>query len=156
MRLANGSKSRLGDGRHAVNGFHYSSKSRFPRSDVSSYPPSTHEKIAELPAWIIAHLDDDLSQTALAERAGVCRRHLQRLFKAAFDRTPTDFVEQLRLREAGHRLRATRISINRIASSVGYPKTDVFRRAFQRWVGLSPSEYRERFAFRQLIRTATG
>jgi transcriptional regulator GlxA family with amidase domain len=114
--------------------------------DVSACQLSLADKIAELPAWIAAHLDNDFSQRILVERAGVSRRHLRRLFKAAYNRTPAELVEQLRLREAGRRLHTTRNKIDSIASAVGYASPDVFRRAFERWVGLSPREYRKAFS----------
>jgi transcriptional regulator GlxA family with amidase domain len=100
------------------------------------------EKIAELPSWIVAHLDDDLTVRALAERAGICPRHFRRLFKSAFKRNPSDYVEQLRLQEASQRLQTSRAPIETIATSVGYSSPDVFRRAFERWLGVSPRGYR--------------
>lgn len=114
--------------------------------DVSIAEPDTSEKLAELPGWIIAHLDHDLSVKALAERAGLCPRHFRRLFKSTFNRNPSDYVEQLRLEEASRRLHRSRASIDAIASSVGYTSPDVFRRAFERWLGVSPRSYRRAFS----------
>ena len=115
-----------------------------PQPDLSVYQSSPSEKIAELPSWIVAHLDHDLSVQALAQRACVCPRHLRRLFRLAFKKSPAEFVEQLRLREAGRRLQTSRHSIDSIASAVGYASADVFRRAFERNLGLTPREYRRR------------
>ena len=112
--------------------------------DLSVYQSSPSDKIAELPSWIVAHLDHDLSVQVLAQRACVCPRHLRRLFRLAFKKSPAEFVEQLRLREAGRRLQTSRHSIDSIASAVGYASADVFRRAFERRVGLTPREYRKR------------
>jgi transcriptional regulator GlxA family with amidase domain len=112
--------------------------------DLSVYQSSPSDKIAELPAWIVAHLDRDLSVQVLAQRACVCPRHLRRLFRLAFKKSPAEFVEQLRLREAGRRLQTSRHSIDSIASAVGYASADVFRRAFERRVGVTPREYRKR------------
>lgn len=123
--------------------------------DLSVYQSSPSEKIAELPSWIVAHLDHDLSVQALAQRACVCPRHLRRLFRLAFKKSPAEFVEQLRLREAGRRLQTSRHSIDSIASAVGYASADVFRRAFERRLGLSPREYRRR-AFSAHPATATA
>jgi transcriptional regulator GlxA family with amidase domain len=117
-----------------------------PQVDLSSFKPDTSDKIAELPGWIVAHLDDDLSVKALAQRAGLCPRHFRRLFKSAFNRNPSDYVEQLRLQEASRHLHESRTSIESIASSVGYTSPDVFRRAFERWLGLSPRAYRRAFS----------
>jgi len=122
--------------------------------DVSADEDNTSERIAELPGWIIAHLDHDLSVKALAERAGLCPRHFRRLFKSAFNRNPSDYVEQLRLKEASRRLHTSRASIDTIASSVGYASPDVFRRAFERWLGVSPRAYRRAFSSRSIPASA--
>jgi transcriptional regulator GlxA family with amidase domain len=123
--------------------------------DLSVYQSSPSDKIAELPSWIVAHLDHDLSVQALAQRACVCPRHLRRLFRLAFKKSPAEFVEQLRLREAGRRLQTSRHSIDSIASAVGYASADVFRRAFERRLGLTPREYRRRaFSARQTVMSA--
>jgi transcriptional regulator GlxA family with amidase domain len=110
--------------------------------DLSLFQSGPSEKIAELPAWILAHIADDLSVEALAKRACVCPRHLRRLFQSIFKKSPADFVEQLRLREAGRRLETSRHSIESIASAVGYASADAFRRAFERRLGVTPTRYR--------------
>jgi transcriptional regulator GlxA family with amidase domain len=118
--------------------------------DVSMDQSDPSEKIAELPGWIVAHLDYDLSVRALAARAGICPRHFRRVFKSAFQRNPSDYVEQLRLKEASRRLQTSRAPVESIASSVGYSSPDVFRRAFERWLGLSPRAYRRAFLSQSL------
>ena len=110
--------------------------------DIPACDDSASDKIAELPSWIVGHLDDDLSVKTLADRAGLCPRHFRRLFKSAFNRNPSDYVEQLRLQEASRRLHTSRASVHAIARSVGYASPEVFRRAFERWLGVSPRAYR--------------
>jgi transcriptional regulator GlxA family with amidase domain len=113
--------------------------------DVANGRPATGERVADLPGWIAGHLESDLSERVLAERAGVSPRHLRRLFKAAYNKSPAELVEQLRLREAGRRLHNSHHNIAGIASAVGYASPDVFRRAFHRWTGVSPRQYRAAF-----------
>lgn len=104
------------------------------------------EGFADLIAWILGHLQQDLSVEALAERAALSPRHFSRRFTAAMDCTPADFVENARLAEARERLTASGRSIDSIAASVGFRSADVFRRRFFSRFGLSPRSYRERFA----------
>jgi transcriptional regulator GlxA family with amidase domain len=101
---------------------------------------------ADLIAWILGHLQQDLSVEALASRADLSPRHFARRFRAAVGCTPGDFVETARLGEARERLAASRRTIDSIAASVGFRSADVFRRRFTSRFGLSPSTYRERFA----------
>jgi AraC-like DNA-binding protein len=57
-------------------------------------------------------------------------------------------MEGLRMKEAQRRLAVSEASIKRVASSLGYRSTHVFRRAFERRFGVSPGAYRERFGGR--------
>jgi transcriptional regulator GlxA family with amidase domain len=103
-------------------------------------------RFADLAAWIPANLDRDLSVEALASRVNCSPRHFARLFKGAFDASPAEFVEALRLAEAAERLVQSASTVDVIAASVGYASGDVFRRAFERRFGVAPSLYRARFA----------
>ena len=116
--------------------------------DATQYQSGPTERLAELPAWIVAHLREDLSVEVLADRAGVCPRHFSRLFKQVFNSPPADFVEQLRLGEARRRLLIPRNSVESVALSIGFKSTDAFRRAFERRLGITPSAFRKRFQFK--------
>jgi transcriptional regulator GlxA family with amidase domain len=123
---------------------------RPPGADKSLiYPPKDQresaERLADLPVWILAHLNDDLSVEMLAERACLCPRHFSRLFKRVFKTTPAEFVEQLRLGEARRRLLIPRTTIKSVADSVGFKSADAFRRAFERKLGVTPGRFRTRF-----------
>ena len=118
------------------------------RAEDFDYQLGPEERLADLPAWIVAHLRDNLSVEALAERACLCSRHFSRLFKERFKTTPADFVEELRLKEARRRLLLPRYSVASAASSVGFRSSDAFRRAFERRFGVGPREFRQRFHLR--------
>jgi transcriptional regulator GlxA family with amidase domain len=111
--------------------------------DPSQFECGPADRLAELPAWINAHLGDNLSVDVLAERACICPRHFSRLFKRVFHSTPADFVEMLRLNEARCRLALPRNSVETVAVAVGFKNPDSFRRAFQRRLGLNPATFRK-------------
>jgi transcriptional regulator GlxA family with amidase domain len=108
------------------------------------YQVGPAERLADLPAWIAAHLRGNLSVEALAKRTSLCPRHFGRLFKRIFKTTPAHFVEQLRLEEARRRLLVPRHNVDSVAASVGFNSADAFRRAFERCFGVSPSNFRSR------------
>ena len=116
-------------------------------ANPSDYQSGPMERLAELPPWIAGHLREKLSVSALAERTGLCERHLARLFKSVFHRTPADFVEHVRLSEARRQLLLPRNTIESVATSVGFASAFSFRRAFERHFGLSPRGFRRRFHF---------
>lgn len=100
------------------------------------------DRLADLPAWISAHLNENLSVETLAVRACVCPRHFGRIFKSYFKTTPAAYVERTRLDEARRRLTSTRNSVEYIARAVGFAQVDSFRRAFERRYKMSPLCYR--------------
>ena len=102
------------------------------------------ERLADLPAWIVAHLRNDLSVESLAKRTSLCPRHFSRLFKQIYHTTPASFVEEMRLNEARRRLVSSRNSVATVATSVGFKGTDAFRRAFERRFGMTPRAFRAR------------
>ena len=102
-------------------------------------------RFADLAAWMVAHLDRDLSVEALARRVNLCARQFNRRFKDEFKSTPAAFVLRLRLEEARSRLTNPGSSIESIASSVGFQDSDSFRRAFVQRFGVAPGQYRSRF-----------
>jgi len=102
-------------------------------------------RFADLAAWMVDHLDQDLTVEALAAHTGVSPRQFNRRFKAVFGASPAHHVETLRLDAARDHLLGSAASIGRIADAVGFRSDDAFRRAFDRRFGLSPSDYRQRF-----------
>jgi transcriptional regulator GlxA family with amidase domain len=126
---------------------------RRPGGEENEFHPFTcqagpADRLADLPCWILSHLNHNLSVETLAGRAGLCPRHFSRIFKRFFRTTPADFVDQLRLNEARRRLLIPRYTVQTVAESVGFKSCDTFRRAFERRFGINPSGYRNRFVFR--------
>jgi transcriptional regulator GlxA family with amidase domain len=103
------------------------------------------DRFAELATWIVAHLSHDLSIDALAARACLSARQFRRRFIETFDCTPAAYVEELRMTEARTKLLSSNVTVERIAASVGFKSADVFRRAFERKLGITPADYRRGF-----------
>lgn len=103
-------------------------------------------KFADLHAWIAAHLNDDLSVERLAEQAGMAPRTFARTYAGKLGRTPAKTVEAMRLEAACRALEETDLPLKSIAVSAGYIEEQNLRRVFQRQLGVSPTEYRNRFS----------
>lgn len=103
-------------------------------------------RTAKAAAYVLANLSKDLGLAALAAKAGLSERSLQRAFADELGQTPAQFVLHARLDAARRRLSEGRETLERVAARAGFASAEVMRRAFQRELKLSPSDYRARFA----------
>jgi transcriptional regulator GlxA family with amidase domain len=115
-------------------------------SELLQFQFEASDHLADVAAWVQTHLRGDLSVDALADRACLSVRQFARAFKQEFGTTPAAFVENARLAEASRRLLSRRVNIETVARSVGYASEDVFCRAFERRLGVTPRNYRNRFS----------
>ena len=104
------------------------------------------ESVRELQAWIVGHLADELHVAALAERSHMSARNFARVFRREVGMTPAAYVAQLRLERARTLLETTDLQIDEVARRCGFGTVETLRRSFGRRLGVSPSDYRERFA----------
>jgi transcriptional regulator GlxA family with amidase domain len=111
------------------------------RNQFASRPP-----VAEVQAWLVDHLAEDLSVSVLAGRAGMSHRTFSRVFKTEVGTTPARYVEGLRVDAARRDLEDSRHSMHQIASRCGFGTIETMYRSFQRVLGVTPGEYRGRFS----------
>jgi transcriptional regulator GlxA family with amidase domain len=111
-------------------------------SEALRFQIQSSDRFADLPAWILSHLSDDLSIEVLAQRAAMSRRNFTRLFHEAFGKTPAQFVAEARIAEAQQLLLVPRNTIESVAESLGFRSADVFSLTFERFTGVRPRIYR--------------
>ena len=124
-----------------------------PRHSQTGYavlplsPPHEDEKIREAEMYLQQRFDRGVSIDQLADAMSMSSRNLIRRFKAATGRVPGDYVQSLRVTAARELLeRGGGVSIQEVCTRVGYEDVAFFRQLFKRHTGLSPVEYRSRFA----------
>lgn len=90
----------------------------------------------------------DHSLERMADVMAVTPRHLTRLFKRHLQVSPGAYLTQLRLEQARLALLNEReqLSLERLAQRCRLGGAEQLRRQFQRYYGVSPSVYRQRFA----------
>ena len=79
----------------------------------------------------------------LTALSGVTYAHLARSLKAVRGRTPTQYINDLRLARAALLLTTTPLTIIEIAGECGFGQLSYFYRQFQHRFGLPPSAYRQ-------------
>ena len=121
-------------------------------SEPLQFEARSTDRLAGIVQWIATNLHRRITVEDVARRANLGCRQLSRRFKATFGTTPVHLIESLRMKEAQRRLTMSQ-STKGVALSLGYQSPHVFRRAFERAFGVSPSAYRERFGMPGAPRT---
>ena len=96
--------------------------------------------------WIVQNLDQAHSVASLAQRAGMSGRTFARRFVEETGATPMQWVSDQRVLYARRLLEETDLDIDRVADKVGFGTATLLRHHFRRIVGVTPSDYRRRFA----------
>lgn len=112
----------------------------------SEMVPAGRAALQELQRWIAANPGLDHSVANLAMRIDLSPRHFARLFRAEVGITPATWVEEARVNAARRLLELGHEAPKQVAKHCGFADADTLRRAFVRHVGVTPAEYRKRFA----------
>lgn len=97
-----------------------------------------------LHGWIMENLARPLTLEDMAEQAGMSSRSFSRHYLSATGRTPARALEHLRMENA-RRLLEQGAPVSQTARRCGFGTEETMRRSFQRHLGISPQDYRQRF-----------
>lgn len=103
-------------------------------------------QLGRLLDWIRQHLQADLSLVALAKRAAMSERSLQRRFAEQTGYSPNEWIIRERIASAKELLESSRKPLSKIIQQCGFGSEETFRRHFRRIVGTSPTHYRQQFS----------
>lgn len=98
------------------------------------------EKVAH---YIDAHLDSDLSVSALAGMAFLSADHLTRSFKKRYGKTVSEYILGKRMQLARELLRDSRLTITMVAGKVGFGSYSHFTEQFKKYFGMTPREFQK-------------
>jgi transcriptional regulator GlxA family with amidase domain len=101
--------------------------------------------LRDLQGWIADHLGDDLSVSALAQRARMSPRNFARAFRREIGVTPAVYVEAQRVEGARRLLETADASVAEVAAACGFGRVESMHRAFRRGVHVTPGQYRRHF-----------
>ncbi len=94
--------------------------------------------------FIVANLEEPLSLDMVASHVGVSPYYFCKIFKQATNMTFTEYVNRRRVERAKRRLLTPDSRVTEVAFDVGYQSLSQFNRSFLKYVGESPTKYRER------------
>lgn len=100
---------------------------------------STVEKIK---AHIELHYGDELPVSFFAERYHMSKEHLARLFKQKYDIGIHEYQLQIRMSKAKEWLSDKTLKIQTVSERVGFRDQNYFSKAFKKYTGLTPQEFR--------------
>lgn len=103
------------------------------------------ERIRKAQEWLFDNFTEDVRVENLATQVGMSPRNFARRFKAATGETPIGYLHRLRINAARHLLENDLKTIREISWAVGYEDLGFFRVLFERYTGVSPQVYRQRF-----------
>jgi len=104
------------------------------------------KEINDAQAYIEQHYKDKFTVDQLAAKFNMTRRTFERRFKKATRNTVAEYIQRVKIEGAKKQLEIGRKSINEIMINVGYSDTQTFRNIFKRITGVTPVDYKAKYA----------
>ncbi|WP_219641152.1 AraC family transcriptional regulator [Cohnella sp. CFH 77786] len=90
-----------------------------------------------------AGADDKRGLVALAKEMGYTPASCTRIFRHVFGISPRQYLTSLKQRRAKELLLDRSLTVEQVSEALGYRDVSQFSKQFKRWLGLSPSAYRQ-------------
>jgi transcriptional regulator GlxA family with amidase domain len=103
-------------------------------------------KLRDVSAFVLDHLDQSLPVERIAAGIGMSARTLSRWCREHLAESPAELVRRLRIDEARRLLEETPLPLKEITARTGLGDASTMWRAFTQRLGVTPAEYRQRFA----------
>ncbi len=101
-----------------------------------------HPQIGPVLAAVHERPDAAWTVDKLARRASLSRSAFSTRFAKVVGETAQDYLMRLRMQRAAKLLREEPLSLAKVASAVGYDSEAAFNKAFKRWRGKTPGQFR--------------
>ena len=111
--------------------------------ETPSYTDSVMRRMVLVTDHIKHNLtSDDLSQSAMAEMAGISKDYFSRIFRSVTGMNYSKWLNMVRMEKATELLADRQLTLTEIAMSSGFQSISSFNRVFHAEKGMSPGEYR--------------
>jgi transcriptional regulator GlxA family with amidase domain len=112
---------------------------------ITHAPPSSGASLEPLLTWLAENMHRQVDLYEMARQTATSSRTLSRRFREQTGTTPLQWLQTARVRRAQSLLETTELSVEQVATEVGFATATTFRDRFLRTVGLSPTAYRKSF-----------
>lgn len=96
--------------------------------------------------FIEQNFTEKLTLDSIAEVSHYSARHFVRIFSDTYHQTPQEYILSLRLKRACELLSEGELSVGQTAQESGFSDGNYFCRVFRKAMGISPGEYRKKYA----------
>ena len=93
--------------------------------------------------YLQTHYHEPITLNEVAEHTFVSTYYISRMFKKEMGKNFVDYLNELRIEKAKELLKDVRYKTYEVAEKVGIPDAHYFSRLFKKYVGMTPTEYRE-------------
>lgn len=100
----------------------------------------TLDRLTPVLEYIDCHYTEKLSLGQLASLAAMSPHYFCRLFKSLTGKSPTEYINHLRINKAAALLQESTLNITEVALSVGFNDSNYFSRQFKKYKQIAPSE----------------
>ena len=91
------------------------------------------------------YMDPELSAKMVSDALNISTGHLSHLFRKESEYTMSNYILDCRMRAAKDLLKDYTHKVYEVAEKVGYKDITYFSATFKKYVGVSPSEYQDRY-----------
>ncbi|CAO3948940.1 GlxA family transcriptional regulator [Achromobacter mucicolens] len=123
----------------------WSRQSQLPFSVFMGQKSHADDIVRAVQEYIEGRYREKITVEELAGRHALGRRTLERRFRQATGNSIVEYVQRVRVEAAKQRLETSRKSVAEVMYEVGYNDTKAFRDIFNKYCGMSPVGYRERY-----------
>ncbi|HEX2945025.1 MAG TPA: response regulator [Clostridia bacterium] len=90
------------------------------------------------------HYNEQITLNEVAEHTFVSTYYISRMFKKEMGKNFVDYLNEIRIEKAKEMLRDVRYKTYEVAEQVGIPDAHYFSKLFKKYVGVTPTEFREK------------
>ncbi|QUH28748.1 AraC family transcriptional regulator [Vallitalea guaymasensis] len=109
-------------------------------------PPKNYANISRVEKalnYINEHYTESISISQLCSMIKLSRGHFTKMFKSITNKTPVEYINQVRIEHSKDLLVTTSLHVKTIAVQTGFNDEFYFTRVFKQYEGCSPSQYRQ-------------